>query len=187
MPSPTQLRKLTTATSPLPQLPNSTTDKVPNRAPHRHVHSWPEPLRAPPATRRTARPQHTAAGRKSLPERRSPARPDLGRPRPLSQSPRSQHHRPASSTSSLQPRRPLCRLKLTEARHRSELPSPSEASTEVEKKQTLSVFWIPGYPGPHATGLCHRPIFSPGENNDLSYREDPHEEAPREENDNING
>jgi hypothetical protein len=25
---------------------------------------------------------------------------------------------------------------------------------------TLSVFWIPGYPGPPATGPCHRSIFS---------------------------
>jgi hypothetical protein len=28
----------------------------------------------------------------------------------------------------------------------------------------LSVFWIPGYPGPPAPGPRHRPIFSPGEN-----------------------
>jgi hypothetical protein len=26
----------------------------------------------------------------------------------------------------------------------------------------LSVFWIPGYPGPPAPGPLHRPIFSPG-------------------------
>jgi hypothetical protein len=28
----------------------------------------------------------------------------------------------------------------------------------------VSVFWIPGYPGPPAPGPHHRPIFSPGEN-----------------------
>jgi hypothetical protein len=28
----------------------------------------------------------------------------------------------------------------------------------------LSVFWIPGYPGPPAPGPRHRPIFSPGKN-----------------------
>jgi hypothetical protein len=28
----------------------------------------------------------------------------------------------------------------------------------------LSVFWIPGYPGPPAPGPRHRPIFNPGEN-----------------------
>jgi hypothetical protein len=33
----------------------------------------------------------------------------------------------------------------------------------------LSVFWIPGYPSPPAPGPHHRPIFSPGENNDPSY------------------
>jgi hypothetical protein len=32
------------------------------------------------------------------------------------------------------------------------------------KDWLLSVFWILGYPGPPATGPCHRPIFSPGEN-----------------------
>jgi hypothetical protein len=30
-------------------------------------------------------------------------------------------------------------------------------------KLGMSVFWIPGYPGPPAPGPRHRPIFSPGE------------------------
>jgi hypothetical protein len=48
----------------------------------------------------------------------------------------------------------------------------------------MSVLWIPGYPGPPAPGPRHRPIFRI---NDPSYGEDPHEEAPREENDDTNG
>jgi hypothetical protein len=50
----------------------------------------------------------------------------------------------------------------------------------------LSVFWIPGYPGPPAPGPRHRPISAQGRINDPSYGEDPHEEAPREENDDRN-
>jgi hypothetical protein len=48
----------------------------------------------------------------------------------------------------------------------------------------VSVFWIPGYPGPPASGPLQRPSFSlwvkqrPKPNG-----EDPHEEAPHEEND----
>jgi hypothetical protein len=48
----------------------------------------------------------------------------------------------------------------------------------------LSVLWIPGYPVPPAPGPRHRPIFRI---NDPGNGEDPHEEAPREENDDING
>jgi hypothetical protein len=47
----------------------------------------------------------------------------------------------------------------------------------------MSVFWIPGYPGPPAPGPHHRPIFRI---NDPSCGEDPHEEAPRVENDDEN-
>jgi hypothetical protein len=50
----------------------------------------------------------------------------------------------------------------------------------------LLVFWILGYPGPPAPGPRHRPIFSPGESNNPSQGEDPHEEAPHEENDDQN-
>jgi hypothetical protein len=54
-------------------------------------------------------------------------------------------------------------------------------------ERRLSVEWIPGYPGPPATGPHHRPIFSSKERiNNPSYGEDPHEEAPREENDDGN-
>jgi hypothetical protein len=35
----------------------------------------------------------------------------------------------------------------------------------------LSVFWIPGYPGPPAPGPRHWPIFSPGENRRPKLRE----------------
>jgi hypothetical protein len=37
----------------------------------------------------------------------------------------------------------------------------------------LSVFWIPGYPGPPAPGPRHRPIFSPGENRRPKLRRRP--------------
>jgi hypothetical protein len=37
----------------------------------------------------------------------------------------------------------------------------------------LSVFWIPGYPGPPALGPHHRPIFSPGENRRPKLRRRP--------------
>jgi hypothetical protein len=37
----------------------------------------------------------------------------------------------------------------------------------------LSVFWIPGYPGPLAPGPRHRPIFSPGENQRSKLRRRP--------------
>jgi hypothetical protein len=46
------------------------------------------------------------------------------------------------------------------------------------------VFWIPGYPGPPAPGPFQRPNFGPGgERRPKLSREDPHEEAPHEEND----
>jgi hypothetical protein len=48
----------------------------------------------------------------------------------------------------------------------------------------LSVFWIPGYPGPPAPRPLQRPSFGPGEKRrPKPSREDPHEEAPHEEND----
>jgi hypothetical protein len=50
----------------------------------------------------------------------------------------------------------------------------------------LSVFWILGYPGPAAPGPLQRPSFSPGETTTKAIREDPHEEAPHEENDDQN-
>jgi hypothetical protein len=37
----------------------------------------------------------------------------------------------------------------------------------------LSVFWIPGYPGPPAPGPRHQPIFSPGENQRPKLRKRP--------------
>jgi hypothetical protein len=48
----------------------------------------------------------------------------------------------------------------------------------------VSVFWIPGYHGPPAPGLLQRPNFGPGEERRPKLSgEDPHEEAPHEEND----
>jgi hypothetical protein len=48
----------------------------------------------------------------------------------------------------------------------------------------LSVFWIPGYPGPPAPGRLQWPNFGPGEERRPKLSgEDPHEEAPHEEND----
>jgi hypothetical protein len=47
----------------------------------------------------------------------------------------------------------------------------------------LSVFWILGYPGPPAPGPLQRPSFGPGETTTEAIGEDPHEEAPHEEND----
>jgi hypothetical protein len=48
----------------------------------------------------------------------------------------------------------------------------------------MSVFWIPGYPGPPAPGPLQRPNFGPGEERRPRLNgEDPHEEAPHEEND----
>jgi hypothetical protein len=50
--------------------------------------------------------------------------------------------------------------------------------------QNLSVFWIPGYPGPPAPGPLQRPNFGPGEERRPKLSgEDPHEEVPHEEND----
>jgi hypothetical protein len=39
--------------------------------------------------------------------------------------------------------------------------------------RNLSVFWIPGYPGPPAPGPRHRPIFSPGDNQRCKSRRRP--------------
>jgi hypothetical protein len=48
----------------------------------------------------------------------------------------------------------------------------------------LSVFWIPGYPGPPAPGPLQLPNFGPGVNRQPEPNgEDPHGEAPHEEND----
>jgi hypothetical protein len=48
----------------------------------------------------------------------------------------------------------------------------------------MSVFWIPGYPGPPAPGPLQQPNFGPGEERRPKLSaEDPHEEAPHEEND----
>jgi hypothetical protein len=48
----------------------------------------------------------------------------------------------------------------------------------------MSVFWIPGYPGPPAPGPLQWPSFGPGVNRrPKPNKEDPHEEAPHEEND----
>jgi hypothetical protein len=48
----------------------------------------------------------------------------------------------------------------------------------------LSVFWIPGYPGLPAPGPLQRPSFGPGvKRRPKPNGEDPHEEAPHEEND----
>jgi hypothetical protein len=50
--------------------------------------------------------------------------------------------------------------------------------------QRLLVFWIPGYPGPLALGPLQRPSFGLGmERRQKPSGEDPHEEAPHEEND----
>jgi hypothetical protein len=47
----------------------------------------------------------------------------------------------------------------------------------------MSVFWIPGYTGPPAPGPLQRPSFGPGvERQPKPGGEDPHEEAPHEEN-----
>jgi hypothetical protein len=49
----------------------------------------------------------------------------------------------------------------------------------------LSVFWIPGYPGPPAFGPLQWPSFGPRVKQwSKPNGEDPHEEAPHEENDN---
>jgi hypothetical protein len=46
------------------------------------------------------------------------------------------------------------------------------------------VFWMSGYPGPPAPGPLQRPSFSPGVNRrPKPNKEDPHVEAPHEEND----
>jgi hypothetical protein len=51
----------------------------------------------------------------------------------------------------------------------------------------LSVVWIPGYPGPPTPGPLQRPIFGPGVKlQPKPSGEDPHEEAPHEENDGQN-
>jgi hypothetical protein len=48
----------------------------------------------------------------------------------------------------------------------------------------MSVFWIPGYPGPPASRPLQQPSFGPGvERRPKPSREDPYEEAPHEEND----
>jgi hypothetical protein len=48
----------------------------------------------------------------------------------------------------------------------------------------LSVYWIPGYPGPPAPGPLQRPSFGVGaQTRPKPSKEDPHEEAPHEEND----
>jgi hypothetical protein len=48
----------------------------------------------------------------------------------------------------------------------------------------LSVFWIPGYLGPPAPGPLQWPSLGPGVKQRLKPNgEDPHEEAPHEEND----
>jgi hypothetical protein len=48
----------------------------------------------------------------------------------------------------------------------------------------LSVFWIPGYPGPPAPGPLQQPSFGLEVNQrPKPNRQDPHEEAPHEEND----
>jgi hypothetical protein len=48
----------------------------------------------------------------------------------------------------------------------------------------MSVFWILGYPGPPTPGPLQRPSFGPGVNRQPKLNEeDPHEEAPHEEND----
>jgi hypothetical protein len=47
----------------------------------------------------------------------------------------------------------------------------------------VSVFWIPGYPGPPALGPLQQPSFGLGAKQRLKpSKEDPHEEAPYEEN-----
>jgi hypothetical protein len=52
------------------------------------------------------------------------------------------------------------------------------------RRRWLSVFWIPGYPGPPAPGPLQRPSFGPGEERRPKPNgEDPHEEAHHEEND----
>jgi hypothetical protein len=51
----------------------------------------------------------------------------------------------------------------------------------------LSVFWIPGYPGPPAPGPLQRPSFGPGvKRRTKAIEEDPPEEASHEENDDQN-
>jgi hypothetical protein len=54
----------------------------------------------------------------------------------------------------------------------------------LEDKVLVLVFWILGYPGPPAPGPLQWPSFSPGvERRPKPSGEDPHEEAPHEEND----
>jgi hypothetical protein len=49
---------------------------------------------------------------------------------------------------------------------------------------SMSVFWIPGYPGPPAPRPLQWPNFGPGEERRPKLsEEDTHEEAPHEEND----
>jgi hypothetical protein len=48
-----------------------------------------------------------------------------------------------------------------------------EDSNSKHGDTMLSVFWIPGYPGPPAPGPRHRPIFSPGENQRPKLRRRP--------------
>jgi hypothetical protein len=50
----------------------------------------------------------------------------------------------------------------------------------------LSVFWIPGIPVHLLLGPVIGPSSAQGRINNLRYGEDPHEEAPREENDDGN-
>jgi hypothetical protein len=62
-------------------------------------------------------------------------------------------------------------------------PHPAQVGQHPPERR-LSVFWIPGYPGPPAPGLLQRPNFGPGEERRPKLSgEDPHEEAPHEEND----
>jgi hypothetical protein len=54
----------------------------------------------------------------------------------------------------------------------------------THRSQTVSVYWIPGYPGPTAPGPLQWPSFGLGaQRRPKPSKEDPHEEAPHEEND----
>jgi hypothetical protein len=64
------------------------------------------------------------------------------------------------------------------------LTTTAKVRLTAESGRQLSVFWIPGYPGPPAPGPLQWPSFGLGaDRRPKPSKEDPHEEAPHEEND----